>query len=150
MWQSHSFYGLHTHTFSSADSQGLMCPLVPFFLPWKGFQKQTPHQEEEASRVCVLIHSSGGRSIESVCVNSLMRPGMFLSTLWEITSKLYRQELASLGAKPESFLISLRAHLASSFPNKPLWEMMTMMMMKIMMVRMIWKSGAVLQALLVF
>jgi len=77
-----------------------------------------------------------------------MRPGMFLSTLWEITSKLYRQELASLGAKPESFLISLRAHLASSFPNKPLWEMMMMNMR--MMVRMIWKSCAVLQALLEF
>lgn len=124
MWQSHSFYGflthIHTHTFSSADSQGLAYPMVLVFSPVK--------------RLSEADTSSGGRSTESVCANSLMRQGMFCRTLWEITSKLHRQELASLGAKPES---SQRTHLASSFSNKPLWETMTMMtlMMKIMMIR---------------
>lgn len=122
MWRSPSFYGFLTHM----RTHTLLALLIlkawrthwyQFFLLLKGFQKQTPHQEEEVLRVCA---------------NSLMRRSMFRRTLWEITSKLHRQELASLGAKPES---SLRAHLASSFPNKPLWETM-MVMMKIMMMRM--------------
>ncbi len=53
-------------------------------------------------RLSEAYTSSGGRRIERVCANSLMRQGMFRKTHWEITSKLHRQALASLGAMPES------------------------------------------------
>ncbi len=122
---SQSFMGF-THTHTHTHKQALVLPILKtwrphwslFFLLLRGFQKRTPHQEEDASRECVLIHWW-----DRAC---FARP----------TGKSHPN---STGKNWQAWgqsqnLISLRACVASSLQNKPLWEPVAMMVMMKFMV----------------